>query len=425
METKNNETLSERLKRSSKDVGELYPILIDEDTGEVLDGRSRQKANPSWRTEKIKTESEEQRLRIKYHANWHRKDFNRSEALTEIAKRTGWRGLKPFAEFLDVSEKTVSKYLPQIYKDSVQSNNRSGSVEVTSTKKVEKAVQIGDALAEAIEKLDCGEEKKEEISQKLESVKKELKIIQAELPTDSIKSTPDTIIENWLKEIEWKLSLWECENERPEGYGDKSFHGNCSPTLICGLLKRYSDLSDSLIVDPMAGSGTFVDVALMMGYQKSQIRAFDIRPLRPDIIDFADAEKLPLENSSVDFVFAHFPYWKLIEYSDNDEDLSRMRYEEFLVKSDKIFQEIKRVLKNGRYFALMIGNMRQDGLLDLESEMSFLGSRQFRLWDKIVRKIRTWTPETLGQRMGLAVARATEHNYSVVNHDTILVFRRK
>jgi len=49
-------------------------------------------------------------------------------------------------------------------------------------------VQIGDALAEAIEKLDCGEEKKEEISQKLESVKKELKIIQAELPTDSIMS---------------------------------------------------------------------------------------------------------------------------------------------------------------------------------------------------------------------------------------------
>jgi hypothetical protein len=49
-----------------------------------------------------------------------------------------------------------------------------GSVEVTSTKKVEKAVQIVGDLAEAVEKAYCGEEKKEEISQKPESVKKEL-----------------------------------------------------------------------------------------------------------------------------------------------------------------------------------------------------------------------------------------------------------
>jgi len=411
------------LKHSAQDVGQLYPVLVDDATGEVLDGRTRQKANPNWRTEKVKTQSEEQRLKIKYHANWHRKDFDRAEALAEIAERTGWKGLEPYAKFLAVSEKTISKSLPQKYKNKTQSSNASHSAEPSSAKTAKKAVQTVTELAKEVAKTDCGEEKKQELAQKVESVKKQLENIQRQLPAEKIEATPDTTIQNWLQEMEWKFSLWECEYERPEGYGDKTFHGNCSPTLICGLLKKYSTTTDALIVDPMAGSGTFIDVALMMGYTKNQIRAFDIRPLRDDITD-GDAEKLPLEDNSVDFVFAHFPYWKLIEYSDNAEDLSTMRYEAFLVKSGMVFQEIKRILKDGHYFALMIGNLRSSGLVDLESEMSTLGCEHLRLWDKIVRKIRTWEPETRGQRMGLAIARATEHNYSIVNHDTILVFRK-
>jgi len=349
------EKLVDRLKRSAEDVGELYPVLVDE-KGEVLDGRSRLKANPNWRKFQIEGLDDIKKLKIKYHANWHRKDFNRSKALTEIAETTRWRGLKPFADFLGVTEKTISKYLPEKYK-----REYSKSENVTDGK----------------------------------------------------------IFENF----DFSLSTWIAEENRPEGYGSKEFHGNCSPTIIYGLLSQYATQND-IIFDPMTGSGTFIDVAKAMGYKEDQIIARDIAPKREDI-DKGDAEKTGFGDESVDFIFAHFPYWKLICYSEDEEDdLSRMTYEEFIAKTTRIFSEFHRILKKGKFCAIMIGNMRQSGLLDLESEFSVIGRQFFTLWDKIIKWIRTWEQETRGQRMGLAVARAKARKSTIINHDTILVFRK-
>jgi len=347
--------LVDRLKRSAEDIGELYPILIDE-KGVVLDGRSRVKANPNWRKEVVKGLDKKKKLKIKYHANWHRKDFNRSKALTEIAEKTNWRGLEPFAEFLDVSKETINKYLPEMYKLRVNKQNNS----------------IG---------LNC------------------------------------------FKGFDFSLSTWNAEENRPESYGSKEFHGNCSPTIIYGLLSQYATKND-IIFDPMAGSGTFIDVAKEIGFEDEQIIAHDIFPKRKDI-EMGDAEESGREDESVDFIFAHFPYWKLIQYTENDDhDLSRLSYNNFLTKTDAIFKEMYRILRKGKFFAVMIGNMRQSGLLDLESEFSVIGRRYFTLWDKIIKEIRTWEQETRGQRMGLAVARAKARKSTIINHDTILVFRK-
>lgn len=212
-----------------------------------------------------------------------------------------------------------------------------------------------------------------------------------------------------------------AEEERPEGYGSKDFHGNCSPTIIYGLLSRYATQND-VIFDPMVGSGTFLDVAKAMGF--TNILARDIRPVREDVIK-GDAEKTELSDESVDFVFTHFPYWKLVQYTENEEaDLSRLTFSNFISKTDRIFREMHRVLKRGKFFAVMIGNMRKEGLLDIEAEFSLIGRQYFTLWDKIIKQIRTWKPETHGQRMGLAIARAKARNSTVLNHDTILVFRK-
>jgi len=43
-----------------------------------------------------------------------------------------------------------------------------------------------DILTKEVEKADCGEEKKQEIAQKIESVQKELETIQTALPTERI-----------------------------------------------------------------------------------------------------------------------------------------------------------------------------------------------------------------------------------------------
>jgi len=173
-----------------------------------------------------------------------------------------------------------------------------------------------------------------------------------------------------FENFDFSLSTWMAEEERPEGYGSKDFHGNCSPTIIYGLLSQYATQND-VIFDPMVGSGTFIDIAKKMGF--TNVIGRDIRPMREDITK-SDAEKTDLASESVDFVFTHFPYWKLIQYTENeDEDLSRLTYSEFISKTDRIFREVHRILKKGKFFVVMIGNLREEGLLDLEAEFSLIG----------------------------------------------------
>ena len=417
-----HDKLTECLKRSAAKIGQLYPVLVDAETGEVLDGRTRLKVDPNWHKKELSGLSQLEKLQIKHHANWHRKIIDRQKVLTEIAEETGWRGLKPFADFLDVSEMTISRYLPQKYKNAIQSvNAQNNPANSMLAKKVEKASQVLSETVKAVEKANCAEEKRREIVHNLKMAEQSLSLINENVAKEN--STEDKISQ-WLNQIEADYSLWECEEQRPEGFGDKNFHGNCSPTIVFALLMRYSTLNHELILDPMAGSGTFIDVAKKLGYEDRQIIAYDIRPIRSDV-KFGDAEHLGLPNESVDFIFTHFPYWKLVQYSDNKDDLSNLNLQFFIEKSEAIIKEMHRVLRKNRFFVIMIGNYRKEGILDLEAQFSMIGSHYFVLWDKIVKRIRTWQPETRGQRMGLAIARARQHGYSIVNHDTILVFRKK
>lgn len=346
------------LRESVKDIGYLYPVLKAEDTGEVLDGRDRLAADPCWPTKTVKVKDDLARLKIKHHANWHRKSIDRGRVLTEIAEATGWRGLEPFAEFLDVSIETISEYLPQKYLRQIQNHNK-GSTSL-----------------------------------------------------------------NLLKDFDFRYSVWDAEYSRPEGYGSREFRGNCSPTVVYGLLSRYSTLEDDLILDPMAGSGTFYDVARAMGYREDQILCFDVKPMH-EAVEVRDAEDTGLDDESVDFIFAHYPYWNLIEYTvDDPRDLSRLSKKEFLEKSERIMREMHRVLRKDRFFTVMIGNRRWMGVIDLEAAFSVMGCKYFTLWDKIIKMIRTWKQETRGQRMGLEAARAKASNRTIVNHDTLLVFRK-
>jgi len=428
--TKKLRKSTQHIKQSEQIIGQLYPVLIDSETKEILDGRERVKVSPNWRSEEVEVpgETEEERelnrLRIKHIANWTRKDIDHKADLTEIAERTGWMGLKPFADFLGVSEKEISRYLPQKYKDVVQSerakNPRSADIKLAG--KAKKTAQKLKETRKAVEKASSWLEKTEEIASSIETTENILTSLSEELglTNTSIENT----IDSWFNEIEAEYSLWECLDKRPEGFGDAEFHGNCSPTIIAAVLRKYSSLEDKLIFDPMAGSGTFIDVARVMGYEDKQILVRDIRPLREDI-DEGDASDTKLPDKSVDFIFAHFPYWKLIKYTkDNPRDASRFTQNEFLKWSEKVIVEMKRILKKKRFLVVMIGNVRHGGVVDLEAELSVIGSKHLRLWDKIVKKIRTWGPETRGQRMGQALGRARQHGYSVTNHDTILVFRK-
>lgn len=128
-------------KKSTKLVGQLYPVLLDK-AGNTIDGVHRRQADPNWRTERHpEIDTEEKFLVARCVANWHRRQVSREEkeewinGLAEIYKRqgistrtprsTGQRGaineiVAKLVEVTGLSEKTVRWYLHDKYKATIQ-----------------------------------------------------------------------------------------------------------------------------------------------------------------------------------------------------------------------------------------------------------------------------------------------------------------
>ena len=79
--------------------------------------------------------------------------------------------------------------------------------------------------------------------------------------------------------------------------GDWRFNRVTPAGVIYNLIMRYTKPGD-LVVVPMCGSGTIIDVCKEEG---RRVIGYDIIPTRPDIIQ-NDAGKIPLPDNSVDNV---------------------------------------------------------------------------------------------------------------------------
>ncbi|HIE14403.1 TPA: class I SAM-dependent methyltransferase [Candidatus Bathyarchaeota archaeon] len=135
--------------------------------------------------------------------------------------------------------------------------------------------------------------------------------------------------------------------------GDWRFRGVTPAGIIWNLLRRYTKPGD-LVVDPMCGSGTTIDVAKEEG---RRVIGYDVAPHRDDIIQ-NDARSIPLSDNSVDFVFIDSPYSDNIKYSDHPACIGKIscEKEEFFEELEKVAEEIYRILKPGKVMAWLIGD---------------------------------------------------------------------
>ena len=76
-----------------------------------------------------------------------------------------------------------------------------------------------------------------------------------------------------------------------------------------------------------------------------------------------DAIKLDfLKDNSIDFICTHPPYANIIKYSTGIKgDISLLTLEDFLRKMQNVAGEAYRVLRKGKYCAIMMGDIRQHG----------------------------------------------------------------
>lgn len=148
-------------------------------------------------------------------------------------------------------------------------------------------------------------------------------------------------------------TLWEFPSQHygDEEQGDKSYRGATPSWLIWNLLQRYTKPND-LVVDPMCGSGTTLDVARDLG---RKALGYDLQPHRDGIFR-SDARKLPLEDGKVDFLFVDPPYGDNLKYSGQPDCIGELPASEpaYFEAMDAVFAEADRVLKPDRYLAVYV-----------------------------------------------------------------------
>jgi len=177
-----------------------------------------------------------------------------------------------------------------------------------------------------------------------------------------------------------EFTIWSFPNRGDWATHSGKYRGNWSPYIPRNLISKYSEPGET-VLDQMCGSGTTlveckllnrngigVDVnrdAIMLTLDRLR---FDYNPLdsnhqsknRTYVGDARNLDKIVDE--SVDLVATHPPYAWIIPYSKQriPRDISSARkLPEFLKAIREVAGESYRVLKPGRYCAILIGDTRK------------------------------------------------------------------
>ncbi len=150
-------------------------------------------------------------------------------------------------------------------------------------------------------------------------------------------------------------TLWDfpAQNYGGKKQGATAYVGATPSYIVWNLLQRYTVEGD-LVVDPMAGSGTTLDVARELG---RRALGYDVNPARPDIFR-VDSRKLPLEDEKASFVFIDPPYSTHVDYSDDPRCIGKLDAAgpEYYEAMGQVIREIHRVLLPGRHMGLYVSD---------------------------------------------------------------------
>ena len=218
-------------------------------------------------------------------------------------------------------------------------------------------------------------------------------------------------------------TVWSFQY-RDDYAGDKEFHGNCSPQIVEQCIWRLTEEGD-LVVDPMAGSGTALDVCREFN---RRCIGYDIKPPsnREDIIQ-NDSRSIPLDSDSVAMIFIHPPYWNLTYFTKAEEklpDLSRASTpRQFLEMLEDVFRECYRVLKPGKYMCVLLGDLIREGRFiplcrratNLAEEIGFIDCGY---------AIKLAHGEVSRKKSGVIVAEPLYTDNLKISHDLVMFFRK-
>ncbi|MDE6442178.1 MAG: methyltransferase domain-containing protein [Clostridia bacterium] len=228
-------------------------------------------------------------------------------------------------------------------------------------------------------------------------------------------------------------TVWSFPNRGKWATHDAKYRGNWSPYIPRNIILRYSETGDT-VLDQFVGGGTTAVEAKLTG---RNFIGIDINPsaveiskskcnfdcdtnTKTDILQ-GDARKLSLENESVDLICTHPPYADIIHYSEDiDGDLSLLKTKDFLFEIGKVADECYRVLKKGKYCAILMGDTRKKGMVQ---PLAFETMRVFELAGFKAKEIIIKEQHNC-KATGFWKTNSIKHNFLLLAHEYLFVFKK-
>jgi DNA modification methylase len=131
-----------------------------------------------------------------------------------------------------------------------------------------------------------------------------------------------------------------------------------------------------------------------------------------------------IKNNEIDFVLTHPPYADIIKYSDGKlkNDLSNIHdIDAFVDEIEKVSKELYRVLKPGKYCAILMGDTRRNKMyqpLAFKVMEKFLKTG-FKLKEDIIKR------QFNCKATGFWVNKSKEANFLLIMHEHLFIFQKE
>lgn len=230
-------------------------------------------------------------------------------------------------------------------------------------------------------------------------------------------------------------SHWTFPNRGNWATHDAKWRGNWSPYIPRNIILRYSKEGD-LVLDQFVGGGTTLveakllnrniigvdvnDVALNRCVEKTD---FEIDSEMGKVyIKKGDARNLDfIKDDSIDLICTHPPYANIINYSEDIEsDLSLLNVKEFLVEMEKVASESFRVLKKGKFCAVLMGDTRKNG------HVIPLGFKTMEVFQKVGFKLKEIIIKEQHncKATGFWKTNSVKYNFLLLAHEYLFIFHK-
>ena len=228
-------------------------------------------------------------------------------------------------------------------------------------------------------------------------------------------------------------TVWAFPDRGKWATHDAKYRGNWSPYIPRNIILRYSNEGD-IVLDPFVGGGT---TAVEAKLTHRNFIGFDINPAAIELtqkkckfdfetcattrLEVADARLLPLEDCSVDLICAHPPYADIIHYSDGlNGDLSLLSYNDFFFFIKYVAQQFYRVLKYGKFCAILMGDTRKKGMVQ---PLAFETMNQFKLTGFKLKEIIIKEQHNC-KATGYWKTNSIRYNFLLLAHEYLFVFKK-